>query len=232
MHDPMTVAHTIRRPWPSRPRAVTRGPRWRVRFHHRPWWDPSDYYSHWRIAGREFYWPSLITIWHNEPGGRDSGDVCPHRVRWQDESGKWRSKPLRGWRWHVHHWSIQVHPFQNWRRRLLTRCEECGRKGSPNIGHQWDREKGPWWKGERGLYHRECSSLIHYRRTEEGDKELIRYLVSALRVASDESTEEVVARLTDPRSRGLDFHHAYRLTRVMGYERDDDYNLVPKGRDE
>ena len=169
MHDPMTVAFSIRRPWPGRPRPVKSGPRWRFRFHHRPWWDPSDWYSHWRIAGREVYFPSLLTVWHVEPGGADSGDVCPQYVRWQDEGGKWHGKGLNGWKWHVHHWRLQVHPLQYWRRRLLTRCEECGRKGSPNHSHQWDRERGPWWKGERGLYHPECSSLVLARRTGEGE---------------------------------------------------------------
>lgn len=228
MHDPMTVAHTIRRPWPRRPRKVTTGPRWRIRFHHRPWWNPSDYYVFWRIAGREIHWPPLITIWHNEPDGRDSGEVCKHVIKHQDADGKWHMTILKGWKWHVHHWRVQFHPFQTWRRKYLTRCEECGRKGSPNISHQWDSEQGPWWRGERGLYHDECSSLTHYRRVEEGDKQLIRHMVAALRVAHDESEPGIVERLTDPRSRGLTFHQAYRLRKVMGYERDEDYNLVPK----
>lgn len=133
MHDPLVVAFTIKRPWPQR----------------------RDSY------GR--YWPPLITVWHREPGGRDAFEVCRNYRRWQDADGKWHTRWLTGWRWHVHHWKIQVHPVQALRRSLLTRCSWCGgrsRKGDPvNVSHSWDGPRGHWWQGEPGLFHRDCSSV-------------------------------------------------------------------------
>lgn len=127
MHDPLTVAFEIRRPWPRRYKART-------------------------VDGRELparhYWPALITVWHREPGGLDSGEVC---------------RPFGSWRFHVHHWRIQVHALQALRRRLLTRCAWCGGRSvkgdAVNVSHQWDGPRGRWWQGEPGLYHGDCSAI-------------------------------------------------------------------------
>lgn len=151
MHDPMVVAFDIRRPWPRRSDYGKSSPRWSFRG------------CFWQIAGRRYYWPSMVTIWHVEPGGHDSGEVCKHYTRAQDpDTGKWTTTYLRGWRWHVHHWRIQVQPLQALRRRALTRCAGChGRstKANPvNTSHQWDGPRGRWWQGEPDLYHQACSS--------------------------------------------------------------------------
>lgn len=138
MHDPMTVAFEIRRPWPKRQcgRKISEK-RWKIGLS--PFWN---------LAGVEYYWPGLITVWHVDPSGFDSNEDCPYSGRWQ---------------WHVHHWRLQIHPWQQFRRWALTRCEWCGgksRKGDAvNISQQWDRDKGKWWKGERGLFHEDCSSI-------------------------------------------------------------------------
>lgn len=143
MHDPLTVAFEIRRPWPrvdayGTRQAARNGVRWRVRRHH-----------HTVIAGRAVRWPSLITVWHRDPSGYDS-TTCP-------------IYPSRSWRFHVHHWRLQVHPLQEWRRCLLTRCTWCeGRsvKGDwVNVSHSWDGPRARWWQGEKGLFHRDCSSI-------------------------------------------------------------------------
>jgi hypothetical protein len=119
VHDPLVVAFEIKRPWPAR--RDERG---------------------WR------YWPSVVTVWHREPGGADALSVCKH-------TGHWRV--------HVHHWKLQFPPLQALRRRLLTRCAWCaGRsvKGDcVNISHQWDGPRGRWWRGEPGLFHHDCSSV-------------------------------------------------------------------------
>ncbi len=113
----------------------------------RPWPERSG-------RGRRPYWPPIITVWHREPGGHDCGTVCQH----------WRDGKIRhGWRFHVHHWRIQIHGLQRLRRRLLTRCSWCGgreRNGDAvNRSHQWDRKPTPWWRGEVGLYHDDCSAV-------------------------------------------------------------------------
>ncbi len=155
MHDPMVVAFELRRPWPRRSSGGDRSRRWATRYPWRRWYDvrPRVWMSIWTLAGRSFYWPALLVVWHIEPGGRDSGTVCLY-------SG-W-------WRWHVHHWRVQVPPLQDLRRRLLTRCAWCGgpsRKGDAvNVSHRWDGPRAPWWRGEQGLFHMDCSSIEHAHR--------------------------------------------------------------------
>jgi hypothetical protein len=153
MHDPLVVACTIRRPWPQLSRGLSphTGRRWKIGG------------AFWTVAGRPLYWPALITIWHQEPGGHDSGEVCKHYRRRQDDAGKWQTTFLHTWKWHVHHWKVQIIPLQALRRWALTRCEWCGgrsRKGDyVNVSRQWDPEPGRWWHGERGLYHHDCTSV-------------------------------------------------------------------------
>lgn len=140
MHDPMVVAFSIRRPWPERSKFAASG---------RPFWKMTFKSPFWMIAGREWYWPCLITIWHVDPSGYDSGVVC-----------KWSSK----WQWHIHHWKFQFHPLQRLRRALLTRCTECGgkstKKNPVNCSSSWDTPESPWWKGEIGLYHDACLNAV------------------------------------------------------------------------
>lgn len=137
MHDPDVVAFEIRRPWPR-------------------WHEPRTVEG--RFVPGYFWWPPLVTVWHREPGGRDSGTVCQHYRTWERESA-----PSHAWRFHVHHWKIQIHAAQTLRRRLLTRCAWCHgrhRKGDPvNVSHSWDGPRGRWWQGEPGLYHHDCSAI-------------------------------------------------------------------------
>lgn len=138
MHDPKVVAFEIRRPWPQRSSLHSKTKtRWKI-----------GWSAFWTVAGVELYWPGLITVWHVDPSGYDSFQDCPRSSRWQ---------------WHVHHWWIQVHPLQHFRRWALTRCEWCNgrsRKGDlVNHSMQWHREKSPWWKGERELFHEDCSGI-------------------------------------------------------------------------
>lgn len=148
MHDPLVVAFEIRRPWPERASPSPNPVRW-------PLWSPF-----WCVAGRGLYWPPLVTVWHHEPGGRDSGEVCRHIVRYRDDHGEWRVKIRHGWRAHVHHWRIQIHPLQVLRRRLLTRCAHCGGRSTKtnqvNVAAGWYTRETPWWCGEAELYHRDC----------------------------------------------------------------------------
>ena len=139
MHDPLTVAFEIRRPWPQiadwRTRQAARtGVRWRL---------GSPF---WVLAGRGLYFPSLITIWHHDPSNYDH-TTCTQR----------------GWKLHMHHWRLQVRPLQNLRRRLLTRCAWCkGRStknDSVNVSHSWDGPREHWWQGEVNLFHRDCSAI-------------------------------------------------------------------------
>lgn len=178
MHDPDVVAFEIRRPWPrfeKWPAARPGEPRWSVgRLRHKcfegcagaphpagynphPWWRLRSYSPFWTLAGKRVFFPALITVWHREPGGHDSGEVCKHHIKNLD--GTWRRS--RAWRLHLHHWRIQVLPLQHLRRKLLTRCQWCGGRSTRgnyvNISHSWDGPRGRWWQGEPGLYHYGCS---------------------------------------------------------------------------
>lgn len=121
MHDPLCVLIEIKRPW-SKPTMLRDGRKWR-------------------------YWPTLVTVWHREPGGHDSGEVC-----------KRTSRVL-----HVHYWRLQVHPLQHLRRRLLTRCAWCGgrqgKRDAVNHSNSWDGPRAHWWQGEAGLFHQDCSAV-------------------------------------------------------------------------
>lgn len=120
MHDPYVVAFEIKRPWPSSYKTKT---------------------------GRRRYWPAMITVWHREPGGHDSGTVCKRSA----------------WKYHVHHWKIQVRPLQRLRRWTLTRCAWCGGRSRKddviNIGSSWNGVRSPWWRGERDLRHHDCDTV-------------------------------------------------------------------------
>lgn len=142
MHNPESIAFEIRRPWPTRSEfgsARPGQPRWKFR-------SGRSLSPFWTIAGRGIYWPDLITVWHIEPGGRDSGEVCKTH-----------------WKWHVLHWRVRIGTVQRFRRWALTRCEWCGgksRKGDRvNFSHSWDAETSRWWRGERGLFHEDCSGV-------------------------------------------------------------------------
>jgi hypothetical protein len=139
MHDPLTVAVEIRSPWPKHytwktEQAARTGTRWKIGA------------AFWILAGRGLYFPSLITVWHRDPSGYDD-TTC---------RGKW-------WRLHVHHWKIQIHPLQDLRRWLLTRCVWCGGRSIKgdrvNVSHSWDGPRGHWWQGEKSLFHADCSSI-------------------------------------------------------------------------
>jgi hypothetical protein len=139
MHDPLTVAFEIRYPWPKHytwktEQAARTGARWKFDG------------AFWTIAGRGLYFPPLITVWHRDPSGYDD-ITC-------------RGKQ---WRLHIHHWRLQVHPLQNLRRWLLTRCAWCGGRSVKgdrvNVSHSWDGPRERWWRGEPGLFHADCSAV-------------------------------------------------------------------------
>lgn len=172
MHDPLTVAFTIpnllklrrQKEYDYDPKggSVLKKYRWH--------WFGTHAFVVW---GKAFGFHPLITVWHREPGGKDSGEVCKHyyslhtKHEWapDGEVGKPLYEHFIIWTWklHVHHWRLQIHPYQNFRRRVLTRCAWCGGrsvKGDPvNISHQWDSPKKPWWQGEKGLFHHDCSTV-------------------------------------------------------------------------
>lgn len=86
----------------------------------------------------------IVTIWHRDAGGVDG--ACDHTTR--------------RWRWHLHHWRIQIHFLQRLRRWLFTRCGTCGERftwGFAPVSDRWEPRRSRWpWQGEKDLYHSKC----------------------------------------------------------------------------
>lgn len=61
---------------------------------------------------------------------------------------KWYQHP----RWHIHHWKIQFHPWQQFKRRYWDKCCKCGKRGFKGsaIG-DWDGTK---------IWHQECDTSM------------------------------------------------------------------------
>jgi len=167
MHSPEVLAFSIKRPWPYIKKPITKNnPKWALPIRRRA--DGSFYTTPFAyFNGKELYWPSIIDVWHMEPGGKDSLTVCKHRV--YDEHGKF-VKYSKLWKLHVWHWKITPVFIYGWRRRLFTRCAGCGgpsRKGK-QVNHSnngWGGgPKTPLYTSEHGLYHAECSAKLHKAR--------------------------------------------------------------------
>lgn len=63
-------------------------------------------------------------------------------------------------RWHVHHWRIQFHPWQTFRRWAFSRCAGCGGRfawGECPTSFSWDKEKPKPFCSEVGSYHGACA---------------------------------------------------------------------------
>ena len=81
MHDPSHVAFSIKRPWPSK------------------WPHP--------LGGGKWYWPDLVTFWHTNPSGADSGSqggCCPRRPKLTAKQEA-AVKSIASWE-HAHPWFI------------------------------------------------------------------------------------------------------------------------------
>ena len=161
MHSPEVLAFSIRRIWPEIHKNSMRknAPRWQAPIHRRDdgsWMiSPFAY-----VPGHELYFPSLLDVWHMEPGGRDSLTVCKHRIT--DDQGnfvRWSN----AWKWHVHHWKISPVFIYTIRRKLLTRCARCGGRSvkGNQVNHSltWNGGAGTkWWQPEKHLFHSKCAA--------------------------------------------------------------------------
>lgn len=110
--------------------------------------------------GNAPYYPDA-KLWGKAPHGNDPDGwgVVPRAQRAMYE---WKSKHGFRWhpRWHFWHWKIQVHPWQDFRRWLLSRCCRCGKRfayGESPVSGSWDSKPPRWFRGEEGLWHMDCS---------------------------------------------------------------------------
>ena len=253
MHDPMVVAWEIPLPIPRKKWKVHKGaPRWTLTVRRRTndenrgervyhWWRLKGYNLH--IAGYLIGLRTLATIWHVEPRGHDSGDICKHYIRgdafkaiprWRlrfdpflkAPDGKTWAADLR-WKYHVWHWKVQLPWLQEFSRRRWQRCERCGGKSHRdhpvNVSHSWDGLKRKFRKSTPGLFHRECSLIIQFERTIATDAEALVELFHLARTLLDLSEEELIAKLHQekPGPGFTDRHHRRdRILKALGWEFD------------
>lgn len=90
--------------------------------------NPVDNFQHRKFSNEKEFRGMIYLIYRN----------------WKRFHRKWYQHP----KWHIHHWNIQFHPFQNLKRRYWDKCCKCGKRGfrSSAIGD---------WNGER-IWHQEC----------------------------------------------------------------------------
>ena len=109
---------------------------------------------------RHGYRPPIVNVWHHEPGGADAGDVCKHWRRYPQPDGSCKNELLTGWRWHVHHYRVQIIPILHLRTLLVDRCAWCQdrhTKANPcNVSVGWDSNRPNWWTTAQGIYHSDC----------------------------------------------------------------------------
>jgi hypothetical protein len=75
----------------------------------------------------------------------------------------WILRAERPWyrspRWHIHHWKLQVHPLQNFKRWAFSRCCKCGKGfgwGASVCSNSWHGAGPQWFRSEPGVYHGDC----------------------------------------------------------------------------
>lgn len=191
MHDPMTVAFTIKN-WLLPAKELSRGHKYR---------------------------PALVTIWHLDPEHGGDEDSCdwfgnkrklnkreqalsdaigelshvlgnepfyPHPRLYgaipTDYSGdtpiaglrrarrEWGRRRFRLHpRWHVWHWKIRIHPVQHFKRWAFSRCHECGARfgwGYAPVSGNWYGRGPGWFRNAEHVYHAECHNEL-VRRAED-----------------------------------------------------------------
>ena len=93
--------------------------------------------------------PTRLDIWHREPGGHDSGEVC----------GRPPKRGIRRVVWavrHARHLRLRWWPYQHVRRWIVDRCAGCGRRFA------WREARYSYQSTDR-VWHDPCMSLRHVR---------------------------------------------------------------------
>jgi len=69
----------------------------------------------------------------------------------------WYRKP----KWHIHHWKVQIHSLQAFKRWAFSRCAGCGKHfafGYAPTSSQWHGTGPRWFRTEKNVYHSECAA--------------------------------------------------------------------------
>lgn len=176
MHDPMTIAHEIKSPFRGKPSKFwPKGYRnslvtiWHVD----PERDGTDDSCGWFMRQRHLsaadrtLAENLITNEFNNIKGWFTGTDDEEKINQVLGTFACLRRRERPWwkhpRWHFWHWRFQVHPWQAFRRWVFSRCAACGARfpyGYSPTSFQWESKRPRWFRGEEGVYHSECASLV------------------------------------------------------------------------
>jgi hypothetical protein len=115
------------------------------------WWRPAAWHVY--FVGNRVKLVKLGTIWHDEPGGADSGSVCGCLP-----DGSTLSRRNLHWAWrHRKHCRFRLSLGMRTWRWLTQRCEGCGRR----FGRK-EARFGTGWES-KGVMHEPCRTLRHIR---------------------------------------------------------------------
>lgn len=90
-----------------------------------------------------------LDVWHDEPGGRDSGEVCGHAPMRLGPRAAWTVR-------HARHLHFRFWPYLNIRRWIRDHCDECGRR------FLW-KDARHSYQGTDKVWHGQCMDLRHVR---------------------------------------------------------------------
>ena len=82
---------------------------------------------------------------------------CLARVLIREARPWWRHP-----RWHLHHWKLQIHPLQAFKRWAWSRCCKCGKRfkwDESVTSNSWNSKGPQWFKGETDIYHDKCGGI-------------------------------------------------------------------------
>ncbi|HEX5994447.1 MAG TPA: hypothetical protein VFY84_04835 [Jiangellales bacterium] len=90
-----------------------------------------------------------LDVWHREPGGHDSGEVCGHPPQPATARIVWAA---RHWR----HLYVRFWPYLHVKRWIVHRCDHCGQR------FRWKEARYSYMSTDR-VWHDPCMSLRHVR---------------------------------------------------------------------
>lgn len=163
MHDPKVVVFDLHAPIPRLTRKwFTNLPSNGIRRRRRtnpenlgepvyPWYRPQGYDV--TILDNSVKMLELATVWHDEPGGADSGRICGRlpsgsNLTWANIQWAWR---------HRTHLDVQWTLGMTYWRWLTQRCADCGRR----FGRREARIGAGW--GSQEVLHDPCWNVRHLR---------------------------------------------------------------------
>lgn len=93
--------------------------------------------------------PLNLDIWHDEPRGHDSGEVCGHHPMPIPARVLWTVR-------HVRHLHYRFWPYLNVKRWIVERCDGCGQR------FRWKEARFSYQSTDK-VWHDPCMSLRHVR---------------------------------------------------------------------